>query len=290
MTQRHELSALGVQAAAVPIGAPLSLFERSCRRLVEQHPGTGMLVWPEMHLFADGNPDRARPEALRAAAEPMDGPRTAGLARIAAGLGVWLIPGSICEQGPDGELFNTAVVLGPDGDLAACYRKIFPWRPTEPYTPGDRLCVFDIEGVGRFGLCICFDSWFPEISRNLAWLGAETILNPVRTTTPDRPQELVIARANAITQQVNFLTVNTAGPAGMGDSAAFGPQGEPLCRLHGKQPGVMAVALSADEVHRVRRAGTAGVTRPWDFFRPGDRPVDLPAYRGSIDPASWNRG
>lgn len=289
MSERHELTVVGVQATPTAIGTPLERFRASCRQVLAEHPDAGMLVWPEMHLFADGIPDRARTTALRAAAEPLDGPRVAGLARIAADLGVWLIPGSVCELGDDGELFNTAVVMSPDGEPAASYRKIFPWRPTEPWTPGDRLCVFDIDGVGRFGLCICFDSWFPEVSRNLAWLGAETIINVVKTTTADRPQELVIARANAITQQVNFLSVNAAAPVGTGCSAAFGPQGEPLGHLDDSRPGTIRVVLSGDEVHRVRRQGTAGVTRPWAFFRPGDRPVDLPAYRGSIDPTTWNR-
>jgi predicted amidohydrolase len=289
MSDRHELTALGVQARALPIGTPLAVFERSCRDLLDRHPGAGMLVWPELHPFDDGGRASARPEALRAAAEPLDGPRVAELAAIAARLGVWLVPGSLCEKGPRGKLFNTAVVLSPDGGLAADYRKIFPWRPSEPYTPGSQLCVVDVDGVGRFGLCICFDSWFPEIPRNLAWLGAETILNVVRTTTPDRTQEIVIARANAITQQVNFLTVNTAGPAGAGHSALFGPQGELLGGIDDDRVGCFEAELSAEGVHRVRREGTAGVTRPWDFFRPGDAPVDLPAYRGSIDPASWNR-
>ncbi|AXE39293.1 carbon-nitrogen hydrolase family protein [Acidipropionibacterium virtanenii] len=289
MSACHELTAVGVQATPTAIGAPLGLFRDSCREILRQNPDAGMLIWPEMHLFADGAPDRARTRALRAVAEPLDGPRVATLARIAAELGVWLVPGSVCELGPAGELFNTAVVLSPDGGLTASYRKIFPWRPSEPWTPGDRLCVFDIDGVGRFGLCICFDSWFPEVSRNLAWLGAETILNVVKTTTADRPQELVIARANAITQQVNFLTVNAAAPIGTGYSAAFGPQGEDLGHIDARRPGILKAVLSGDEVHRVRRQGTAGVTRPWAFFRPGDRPVDLPAYRGSIDPTAWNR-
>ncbi len=289
MSARHELTALGVQARPLPIGAAPAVFEDSCKALLDEHPDVGMLVWPELHLFADGDRDAARPEALRAAAEPLDGPRVAELAAIAGRLGVWLVPGSLCEQGPAGELFNTAIVLSPDGGLAASYRKIFPWRPTEPYTPGSQLCVFDIDGVGRFGLCICFDSWFPEIPRNLAWLGAQIILNVVRTTTPDRAQEMVIARANAITQQVDFLTVNVAGPVGAGRSALFGPEGELLGGIDDERPGCFEAVLSADRVHRVRREGTAGVTRPWDFFRPGDAPVGLPAYQGSIDPASWNR-
>lgn len=285
----HELTLVGAQSRPVTIGRPLDTFEQAARALSAGHPDAGMLVWPELHLFADGEPDRARPEVLRAAAEPVDGPRVEGLSRIARRLGVWMIPGSVCELGPAGELFNTALVFAPDGRLVCHYRKIFPWRPTEPYTPGGDFAVFDVDGVGRFGLCICFDSWFPEVARNLAWLGAETILNVVKTTTADRDQEMVIARANAIVQQVNFVSVNTAGPVGMGRSAAFGPQGETLDELTGADEGALVAAIRHDEVHRVRREGTAGVTRPWDFFRPGDAAVSLPAYRGSIDPQTWNK-
>lgn len=285
----HELTALACQAVPIEIGTSTAVFEQSCRGLLDEHPGVGMLVFPELHLFADGQPDRARAEVLQAAAEPLDGPRVHQLSAIARRLGVWLVPGSLCERGPGGELFNTAVVFDPDGTPVVSCRKLFPWRPSEPYTPGDGFGLFDIEGVGRFGLCICFDSWFPEVSRNLAWLGAETILNLVKTTTPDRAQEMVIARANAITQQVNFLTVNAAAPCGVGESALFGPQGEVLAGLDGRGPGVFEAVLDNDEVHRVRREGTAGVTRPWDFFRAGDAPVQLPAYRGSIDPNTWNR-
>jgi predicted amidohydrolase len=50
-------------------------------------------------------------------------------------LSIWLVPGSICERGEDGQIFNTAVWLTPEGKLAASYRKIFPWRPYEPYRP-----------------------------------------------------------------------------------------------------------------------------------------------------------
>ncbi|SER60030.1 Predicted amidohydrolase [Propionibacterium cyclohexanicum] len=280
---------LAVQATPLPLSAPPEHFERHCRDLLDAHPQTQMMVWPEMHLCADGQPDLARPEVLRAAAQPLDGPLVARLGRLARELGVWLVPGSLCELGPGGELFNTAVVLGPRGDLVASYRKIFPWRPEEPYTPGGEFCVFDIEGVGRFGLTICFDSWFPEVARNLAWLGAQTILNLVKTTTPDREQEMVLARAHAITQQINVVTLNAASPPGVGRSAAFGPQGEVLAQLGGCEPGVLEVPIDHDEVHRVRREGTAGVTRPWAFFREDDAPLQLPAYRGSIDPRAWSR-
>ncbi len=72
----------------------------------------------------------------------------------------------------------------------------------------------DLAGIGRVGLNICYDAWFPEVSRQLAWMGAEVILNVVKTTAPDRRQELVLAKANAIVNQVFVVSVNCAGPAG----------------------------------------------------------------------------
>ncbi len=63
--------------------------------------------------------------------------------------------------------------MSPDGEIAATYRKVFPWQPYEQTTPpGDEFVVFDVPGVGRIGLAICYDGSFPpESARQLAWLG-----------------------------------------------------------------------------------------------------------------------
>jgi len=72
--------------------------------------------------------------------------------------------------------------------------------------------------VGRFGLMICYDGWYPEVPRTLAWMGAEVILQPTLTKTVDREQELVVARANAIVNQVWLVTPNYGGLFGTGRS------------------------------------------------------------------------
>ncbi len=118
------------------------------------------------------------------------------------------MPGSVCESGPQGQLFNTAVALSPEGHLAAWYRKVFPWRPYEPFDPGDRFVTFDLTGIGRAGFSICYDAWFPEVTRHLAWMGAEVVLNLVRTTTSERAQEVVLARANAIVNPSCYLPLS----------------------------------------------------------------------------------
>ena len=138
---------------------------------------------------------------------------------LARKLGIWLIPGSLYER-HEGRVYNTAPVIDPQGLVVARYRKIFPFLPYEAgVSHGTELCVFDVPEVGRFGLSICYDQWFPEVSRGLAWRGAEVILHPTMTTTTDRAQELVLAQANAITNQCFFVgsvTPVTTGPRAWG--------------------------------------------------------------------------
>ncbi|WP_457316366.1 carbon-nitrogen hydrolase family protein [Sinomonas sp. RB5] len=278
---------MAVQAPPRQIGSPLGGFADEARRVLELHPEAKLLVFPELHLFGDGTPDLQRPEALRSAAEPLDGPRVRTLRQLAQDLGVWLVPGSVCELGPQGQLYNTQIVLSPEGHLAGSYRKVFPWRPHEPYDPGDRFVVVDLPGIGWLGLNICYDAWFPETSRQLAWMGAEVILNVVKTTTPDRAQELVLAQANAIVNQVFIVSVNCAGPTGQGRSIVVDPEGTILAEVPDAAPALMAVDLDLDAVGRVRTQGTAGVNRMWSQFRPGEQPIALPIYQGQINPGTW---
>jgi predicted amidohydrolase len=105
------------------------------------------------------------------------------------------------------------------------YHKCLPGRPYEPYKPGDRFAVFDLPNVGRVGLSIYFDAWFPEVSRHLAWMGAELIINPTQTTSRDRTQEVVLTRANAVVNQVFVVSVNAAAPCGIGHSLVVDPEG-----------------------------------------------------------------
>ncbi|MEU8118049.1 carbon-nitrogen hydrolase family protein [Spirillospora sp. NPDC049024] len=270
-----------------PLTAPLADYAAEARDLVARFRRTRALVYPELHLCGV---DVARGDVrrqVRDAAEPLDGPRVAELAELARELGIWLLPGSVPERGENGELFNTALAFSPDGRLAASYRKIFPWRPYEPYDPGDRFVVFDLDGVGRVGFAICYDIWFPEVARHLAWMGAELIVNPVMTTTKDRAQELVLVRAAAIANQVFVASVNTAGPTGTGHSLVVDPEGAVRAEAPGDAPAVLTDLLDLDEATRVRTAGTAGLNRMWDQFTDADVSIELPLYEGRIDPRRW---
>lgn len=248
-----------------------------------------MVIYPEIYLCGvTGTPDQ-RSAQLEAAAEPIDGPRNRHLARIARNLGIWLLPGTVCERGEDGHLYNTAPVFSPDGERVAAYRKCFPWRPYEPYRPGNRFEVFDIPGVGRFGLAICYDIWFPEVARQLAWQGADVIINQAATSTCDRNQEQVLVRANAIFNQVFILSVNAATPSGEGRSLIVDPEGGVRTHMPGSGSGILTDVLNLDEVDRVRTFGTAGLNRMWSQFRDGDPVLELPMYEGRIDPRKWSQ-
>jgi len=246
-----------------------------------------MVVYPELYLCsATGTPEQRR-EQLEAAAEPIDGPRHQHLSRIARNLGVWLLPGTVCERGEDGHLYNTAPVYSPEGERVAAYRKCFPWRPYEPYQPGDRFEVFEVPGIGWVGLAICYDIWFPEMVRQLAWLGAEVIINQVATTTCDRAQEQILVQANAIFNQVYMVSANSATPSGEGQSLIVDPEGRIRAKMPGATSGILTDVLNLDEVERVRTFGTAGLNRMWSQFQEDDPVLELPMYEGRIDPRKW---
>jgi predicted amidohydrolase len=277
-----ELSLALVQDDAV--GSPQE-FGRQMQTLVQQYPGTSMFVFPEQHLL--GTWDPWDPESTVQHAEPLDGRLCREVAALAAELGVWLVPGSILERAESGLIYNTMVVFSPAGELAASYRKVFPWRPVEKCEPGDDFVTLPIGDVGIVGLTVCYDAWFPEVSRQLSWMGAELLLNVVLTPTGDRAQEVVLAQANAIVNQVFVASVNAATPRGQGRSLLVDPQGRILAATVGAEPAVLAATIDLDEVRRTREHGTAGVTKPWSQFSETDRPIELPIYGGRITPQTW---
>jgi predicted amidohydrolase len=190
----------------------------------------------------------------------------------------WLIPGSFYEKAQD-KIYNTAVVISPGGEIIAKYRKIFPWRPIEPGDAGEEFCIFDIPNKGRFGLCICYDIWFPEVARNLAWLGAEAIFCPTATYTSDRAQEVVLVQAASISNQLYFFNVNGLGVGGVGRSIFVDPEGRVL-QTSGEGFIIMSEVIDLDVVSRVRQYGTLGTSQVWKNLR--DYKGKFPMYASDI--------
>lgn len=196
---------------------------------------------------------------------------------------IWLIPGSIFER-RNGHIYNTAPVINPDGEVIARYSKRHPFYPYEMgVSRGEDFVVFDVPGVGKLGLIICFDIWFPEMVRQLVWMGAEAIIAPTLTNTIDRNVELSIARANAATNQVYFVNINNAGRLGYGQSIVVGPDGTVI---HQATPSreVITVELDFNHVRRVREHGLHGLVQTLKGFR--DANVHYPVYQQGAGPGA----
>jgi formamidase len=274
-----------LQTAGVPgdPAATLEQLERNVHSLRSTFDGLQLVVAPELHLMALPplleEDDGSAPEAL---AVEVPGELTERLAALARETGLWLIPGSVYERVGDA-VANTAVVLSPAGELVASYRKCFPWQPYETTQPGTATVCFDIDGVGRFGIAICHDGAFPEIFRSLAWQGAEAIFQVTLTGTSDRDAETVIARANAIVNQVAVVNVNAAAPVGNGRSLVVDPEGAVRYEA-GTAEEVVTAVLDLDQVQRVRERGSFGINRLWEEMDRVGPSLELPLYGGPYRP------
>jgi predicted amidohydrolase len=189
---------------------------------------------------------------------------------------VWLIPGSMFLRQPDGRIFNTAVVIDPEGTIVRRYSKMFPFRPYEAgVDAGTEFCVFDVPDVGRFGLSICYDIWFPETTRELTAQGVEVLLHPVLTGTTDRDAELAIARATAAQFQCYVFDVNGLGAGGVGKSCVVDPSATVLHQSAGQED-MFPIEIDLSMVRRQRETGMKGLGQVLKSFR--DRSVEFSVY------------
>ena len=253
---------LSAQVRPVPYDpeATFQKFEREVRVAVEAWPLCDLLLFPELYLTGE-HPFTGRepPGFVESVAEPIPGPLTERIGKVAQRAGRTILAGSIFEI--DGSrTFNTALLFGADGDLLACHRKVWPWKPYERVASGDRFEVVDIPNGPSIGMMICYDGWFPESARSLALQGAEIILQPSLTSTPDRDQELVLARANAIANQCYVMNVNSSLDVGGGRSIGVDPEGLVLFE-GGSGEEFFVETLDLERVEMVRERGTRGMNK-----------------------------
>ncbi len=228
--------------------------------------------WTQMVMFSELAPFGP----LSSNAQPFDNESLELFRESARRHRIWLIPGSMFERGDDGLIYNTAAVINPDGDIVRKYRKMFPFLPYEQgVTPGDAFCVFDIPDIGRFGLSICYDIWFPEVMRQLSSMGVEVLLHPVLTGTTDRDAELAIARATAAQFQCFVFDVNGLGAGGNGRSLVVDPRAMVLHQSAGQED-MFPIEIDISQVRRQRETGMRGLGQPLKSFR--DRSIDFPVY------------
>jgi predicted amidohydrolase len=179
---------------------------------------------------------------------------------------VWLLPGSVFEK-RDGHIYNTASVINPEGEVVTRYSKMFPFYPYEVgVSPGHEFCTFDVPGVAKFGVSICYDMWFPETIRTLVVQGAEVILHPTMTGTIDRDIELSIARAMATVNQCYLFDVNGLDTGGSGRSVVCGPDGRVIYQA-GSTEEIFPLELNITRVKRSRELGVLRLGQPLKSFR-----------------------
>ena len=251
------------------VSADVRSTEALCRRITgmaEAFPWVDMVVLSE--LAAHGpNP---------AMAEPLPGPSEMTFCELANRLGLWIITGSMYERAHD-RIYNTCSVIDPRGEVLHRYRKMFPFRPYSiAVEPGTEFCVFDVPHVGRFGISICYDMWFPEHTRTLVAMGADVLLHPVMTPTIDRDVELSIARATAAMNQVYVFDVNGVGAGGVGRSLVVGPDGDVL-HQSGQIEELFPLELDLARVAHSRERGLRGLGQVLKSFR--DAPIEFEVYR-----------
>jgi predicted amidohydrolase len=251
----------------------LTTIEREIDLVKERFPWIQMVVLPELCTYGTN-----KEMAIQLPGEVENCFREAARRND-----VWLIPGSIYECS-DGDIFNTAPVIDPTGKVIARYRKQYPFLPYEKEVDGsDNFVVFEVPGVGKIGLIICYDIWFPEIIRQLAWMGAEAIVVPTLTNTIDRDVELAISRAHAAINQLYFFSLNSAGRLGYGRSLFAGPDGTVIHQASTTRE-IIAVEMDFGHVRRVRERGLHGLGQTLKSFR--DAGIDYPVYREGAGPGA----
>ena len=239
-----------------------SLIERKTREVVTRFPWIEMVVLSEL---AVGGANKSKSYSLEEYL-PI-------LKKIAKELDIWFVPGSFYDH-QEGIIKNSAPVLSPSGELVTTCVKTYPFLPYEEGVSGGiEACIFDVPGVGRFGMHICYDLWFPESSRELAMKGAEVILHPSLTDTCDRDVEKAMAIATAAQQQCYYIDINAAGSQGCGLSIAVGPDGEILHEANTADEMIL-IEVDFEKVNRCRRRGLRGLGQPLKSYRDNSKPFN----------------
>lgn len=273
------------QANTADIEGNVARLKANIRRAAEA--GAELVVLQELHnglYFCQTEDTR-----LFDLAEPIPGPSTTTFGELAKELGIVLVL-SLFERRAPGLYHNTAVVIERDGSIAGKYRKMH--IPDDPayyekfyFTPGDLGFEPIDTSVGRLGVLVCWDQWYPEAARLMAMRGADLLIYPTAIgwessdTDEEKTRQLgawvTIQRGHAVANGLPVVSVNRVGhepdPSGQtngirfwGNSFVAGPQGELLAQLPNDEEAVRVVEIDMARSENVRRW--------WPFFR--DRRID----------------
>ena len=277
------------QANTADRAANIEKLQRHIRQVAAE--GAELVVLQELHnglYFCQTEDTHVFDQA-----EPIPGPSTELFGALAKELGIVLVL-SLFERRAPGLYHNTAVVLERDGSIAGKYRKMH--IPDDPayyekfyFTPGDLGFEPINTSVGRLGVLVCWDQWYPEAARLMAMRGAEMLIYPTAIgwessdTEEEKARQLgawvTVQRGHAVANGLPVISVNRTGhepdPSGQtngiqfwGNSFVAGPQGELITTLPNDEETVRVVEVDKQRSEQVRRW--------WPFFR--DRRID--AFEG----------
>lgn len=262
-------SIAGVQMHVSAARSNVEMMKHKIEVLTSVYPWVQMVVFSELCAYG--------PLTVHAKAFPNT--EEADFCAIAKKHGIWLIPGTMFQRKED-KIYNTASVINPQGEVVARYDKMFPFYPYEiGVTGGDQFLFFDVPEVGRFGLSICYDMWFPETSRTLAVEGVEVIIHPTLTGTIDRDVELAIVQATAATNQCYVFDINGLGDGGTGRSLVCGPDGRVLYQASTGEE-MIPIEIDLERVQRSRENGILRLGQPLKSFR--DRNIHFGIYQHGL--------
>jgi deaminated glutathione amidase len=223
--------------------------------------GATLIVLPE--VFAWRGPRADEPAQI----EPIPGPTSERLRDLARRYQIYLLAGSFLEKGDDARSYNTSLLLGPQGDMLAHYRKIHLFdvdipgqvrvKESDTKKPGETV-VAAATPLGVLGLSVCYDLRFPELYRQLAAKGAEVMFVPSAFTFPTGAAHWEpLLRARAIENQTyviapNQIGKNAHGYADYGNSMIIDPWGKVIARAPDKECFITA-EIDRDYTEKVRR-------------------------------------
>lgn len=239
-----------------------------CRELAERAAGQGAdwILFPENAPFLGKDADKL------AVAEPLDGPMVGHFRQIARDVGSWVSLGSFPEVSPDASrTYNTQVLLDPNGDTVAVYRKIHlfdvdveggrSYRESESVAAGDEVVCAPLRtphGEHGVGLSVCYDLRFPELYRALVDRGATAVTVPSAfTLQTGRDHWNPLLQARAIENQVYVLAPNQWGHhfgrrSSYGHSAVYDPWGRMIACAPDREC-VVTAELDFDYLEDVRQ-------------------------------------
>ena len=235
--------------------------------------GAQLIVFPELITTGYVGPlDTQEKMGFYQASEPIPGPTTQSIQKIAGEKGVHVIFG-MPERGesPFGlVMYNVAVMVGPKG-VVGLHRKVhLPGNEKLYFTPGNEIKVFDTD-LGRIAMLVCYDFWFPESSRVAALGGAQIIVDIANWPSFDIDSWLALGPGNAISNLLWLVQVNRVGGEsywpGFGGSQLANPSGKVVVRGAMDKEGIFYGDIDTEEV-MTRRSSTYWFDRRPEIYEP----------------------